>query len=109
MILDRNTWNHIIVYESLMFDRNTWKHIIVYKLLILDWDTWNHIIVYELLILYRDTWYHIPMQTKDYFCWQKKNWNLKDFRGMLKIKIVMITVKHLQMNKISELIIIKLC
>ena len=30
LVLDRNTWNNIIVYKSLL-DRNTWNNIIVYK------------------------------------------------------------------------------
>ena len=25
-VLDRNTWNHITVYELFVLDRNTWYH-----------------------------------------------------------------------------------
>ena len=40
-LLNRNTWNHIIVYKLLLLsNRNTWHHIIIYNLL-LNRNTWN--------------------------------------------------------------------
>ena len=54
-------------------------------------------------MLHRNTWYHITVQTNDYYH-QLKKWGLKnDYHGMLKIWIVMIAVKHLQMNQILAL------
>ena len=39
LVLDRNTWNHRIVYKLLVLDRNTSNHLIVFKLLVLDKNT----------------------------------------------------------------------
>ena len=39
-VLNRNTWNYIIVYELLVLDRNIWNPSTVSRLFVLNRNTW---------------------------------------------------------------------
>ena len=55
-VLDRNTWNYVIVCKLFVLDRNTWNYMIVRKLFVFDRNTWNYVIVCKLFVLHRNTW-----------------------------------------------------
>ena len=97
LVLDRNTWNHIIVYKLLVLDRNTWNHRIVYELFVLDRNTWNPIIVYKLLVLDRNTSNHTTMCKL--FVFDRNTWchvtatnNLGD-QGLITGRVIPKTLK----------------
>ena len=42
LVLDRNTWNHVIMCKLLVVDRITWHHMTEYKFYALKIITWNY-------------------------------------------------------------------